>query len=965
MSEFLATARIVVRPDTSQFRTDLEAQLKSVTQRPIPIPIIPVVGPGFAAATAGSAAFAAAQGQAAIATSQSAAALAAATTITRQYTGVVDLSVVATQALAAAQEREAITATQAAGAQAAHARSMSQLARGGGASLLTLFGLRGATLAASGAFLAGTAAVVGFSKAVQSAAALETELNVFKVTAGATATEMDRVSASAKALGRDITLPGVTASTAATAMTELAKAGLSVRDSLDGARGVLQLATAAQIDVKASTELVAGALNAFALNGDDAVKVADLLTGAAKESQGEITDMATALGQAAAVSRQFGVSIEDTVTLLTELAQAGIAGGRAGTSLRVAFLRLVNPPAAAAKALKELNVQIRDADGNLRPEVFTDIQAALQGYTKAQQDATLATIFGSDAIRTAAIIGTKGSQAFLQTRDAITEAGLAQEAAAARTAGLAGDVENLSNQAAGLGLTIGEVAKGPISLFVKTLAESVSTMNDAASGLVALGKLFGDLGEKASDAVPGLGFVGKGLDDIAVASVKFGPVLAPFTAVAGVAKQFGVNAEQSGKQAKVFGDIADSVTESVNALTSALSQSAAALKAVEPQDTGLNVTNIQNIVGGFDAKEVRARIKGNNQELLSVLGQEQAFLEAQLQRDYVKNRPALKRALEQQLLGVVGDIRAVQSQAKSDAEKLKREAEQAARDAAQAVRDQEQALLAQFGLARDQQQNEIAAAEAKAGLQDDIREQKELRVLVLAQIAAIKQRISIEGGRNSAITALQAILIQVNRSLSSLAQQQQAAAEERRQELLRGISLDVELAQITDNQVAEVNARNKKIGVLQQALKREAQLHGKTTVAYKEIRNEIAQERAAIEEIRKEKQKENQSFAQASFEFLQAQTGFASTLLGNLIPRGLTGGLVGGGAPVQSAIQPVAGAVEARSMSGPTAGQGNATNHLLQQILAQLKELNGETKAPEARRQHSWSLTTMDGVGGG
>jgi len=45
-----------------------------------------------------------------------------------------------------------------------------------------------------------------------------------------------------------------TASDAAQAMTELAKAGLSVQDSLDAARGTLQLATAAQMT---KAELVA------------------------------------------------------------------------------------------------------------------------------------------------------------------------------------------------------------------------------------------------------------------------------------------------------------------------------------------------------------------------------------------------------------------------------------------------------------------------------------------------------------------------------------------------------------------------------------------------------------------------------------------------------------------------------------------------------------------------------------
>ena len=950
----------MVRPDTSRFRADLEAQLKSVVARPIKVPVVPVAGPAFAAAIAGTAALTAAQQQAAASTVVTADALATATTISRQYTGAIDLAAVATTKLAVAQETEAVTAAQATAAQAAHARSVSNVARGAAASGLTLFGLRGATLAASAAFLGGTAAVVGFSKAVQSAASLETELNIFRVTAGATADEMNRVSASAQQLGRDITLPGVTAGDAAEAMTELAKAGLSVRDSLDAARGTLQLSTAAQISNVQATNLVAGALNSFELAGRDAVRVADLLAGAAKESQGDIADMGTALAQAAAVSNQFGVSIEDTITLLTELAQAGIAGGRAGTSLRVAFLRLVNPPADAAKALKELNVQIRDANGNLRPQIFTDIQKALQGYTKAQQDATLATIFGADAIRTAGIIGNKGADAFTRTRDAVTEVGLAQEQAAARTQGLQGDFENLSNQASALGLTIGNVAKGPVSVFVKSVADSVATVNDGVAGMVSFGSAIGGLGSSIANTIPFVDEFASKIGVIVEATSFLNPALAPFKAAAGLAGVFGDNAEEAGEQAKVFGNIVNGVTQSVDGLAKALQQARSGLREQLPQqDTGLGVKQIQNIVGGFDAKAVRARIHADNQELLAALNSEQTFLEKQLQRQFVQRRPALKRALEQSLLGVVSDIRVVQSQAQAAADKVKRDSEQAARDAAAAVAAQEQDLLSQFGLARDQQQNRIAAAAATTAVTDDIKAQKKLAALVRDQIAAVRERITVEGGRKEAITALRAILIQVNQSLDGLAKQQQAAQAERRQQLLQGINLDIDFAQINDNQTAEVNARKRLIAKLRDELA----LVKKGTNAYKEIRNAIAEQNKAIAEITAEKRKQGQSFAQASFEFLQAQQGFASNLLGNLIPSGATGGLVGGS--VQGALAPVSSFADGQSKSGPTAGQAQTTNAKLQVIIDQLTELNGGTKAPEATRQRRASGALMDGPGGG
>ena len=84
----------------------------------------------------------------------------------------------------------------------------------------------GAVLTAGAAFLGATVGLQTFARSIGLAAELERSLNVFQVTAGATADQMERVSETARALGRDITLPGVAAQDAAATMTELAKAGL-------------------------------------------------------------------------------------------------------------------------------------------------------------------------------------------------------------------------------------------------------------------------------------------------------------------------------------------------------------------------------------------------------------------------------------------------------------------------------------------------------------------------------------------------------------------------------------------------------------------------------------------------------------------------------------------------------------------------------------------------------------------
>jgi len=346
------------------------------------------------------------------------------------------------------------------------------------ANTLSLLGLRGSALAANAAFLGTSAAIIALAKSVGLASKLASQLNVFQATAGATADQMERVSATAEQLGRDITLPGVGATDAAQALTELSKAGLSVQDSIDGARGVLQLATAAAIDNSQATDLVASALNAFGLAGDQAVRVADDLANAANDSQGSIVDIGIALQQSSAVARQAGLSLEQTVSALTILARAGLRSSDAGTSLRTALLRLINPSKRAQEQINKLGLSVRTSTGAINLGVFDEFARKTRNFTKAQRDQALAIIFGQDAIRAAAILSRTGARGLDAQVASIEKQGTASKLAAARMKGLTGSAENLKNQLAALGIEVGQLATGPLVVLTNSLAEAAGAFAD-------------------------------------------------------------------------------------------------------------------------------------------------------------------------------------------------------------------------------------------------------------------------------------------------------------------------------------------------------------------------------------------------------------------------------------------------------------------------------------------------------
>lgn len=312
-------------------------------------------------------------------------------------------------------------------------------------------------------------------QAMNLAAQFDANMNVLQATSGATAEQIESLRAEAEALGADLTLPATSAADAAEAMLELSKAGLSVNDTMAAARGVLQLSAAGNLSNAAAAEIAANALNAFGLEGKEAERVADLLAAAANASSGEVADMADSLKMASAVAKSANIPIEDVVTAISLMANAGVKGSDAGTSFKQMLLSLQAPSARAAELMESLGIRIYDAAGNMLPlpQIIENFSAALSGLSQEQRNAALATIFGSDAVRAANIVLMGGVDAFNQMKDAVTEEGAAAELAGARMKGLGGALEALRNSLETAMLAGVEPLKDDIEGLARGIAEAV------------------------------------------------------------------------------------------------------------------------------------------------------------------------------------------------------------------------------------------------------------------------------------------------------------------------------------------------------------------------------------------------------------------------------------------------------------------------------------------------------------
>ena len=882
MSEFLAEAAVRIVPDTTAFRAELAAQIATAT-RSLPPVIIPVET-AVAQQTAGiSQAIGQAQGlanqqatmtkvttetakatgkltdaqklqnraarllaiseeevlnvtseQAAaqITATRSAAALTAArraeAAVTAETDAALSAAITKTLGLAEAQNIAAQSALREAEAQAATGASLAFASRGAGATALSMLGLRGATLAANSAFLVGAGAIAGFAKSVQGFTAFSSELNVFKETAGASADEMVRVSAAAKALGRDVTLPGVSAQDAAEAMTELAKAGLSVNDSIAGARGVLQLATAAQLSNADATTLAASALNAFGLSGNKAVHVADLLANASNEAQGGIEDMGLALRQSAAVARQVGISLDDTVALLTLLARNGLQGSDAGTALRTSLIRLINPTKQAKEVLKELNVQLRDQQGNIRPEVFADFAKATDRMSKSQRDAKAAIVFGQDAIRAEAILGREGARGLDAMRVALEKQGTASRVANARMTGLAGSAANLSNQLDTLGLTVGKLATPLLSGLADIVATNVGQLNTLAEAATNVGSAFSSIPGASS----GGGFLKDAAKGFLVDPIRFvSPITALGIAIRKASGDTGKEIDNAG--ADLRSGIEDASREAVKGaesladrITNAIDDAFAAVnEALRKGRANARKAALEGVQG---ATGQQAGLEEAMSGILAAGGSPQQQI-ANLQRQAAVQAKIIERAgpdaagvllkarraareklaeINQQIVSIQGDIAAQQKQAADDAAQKAKDAQDARDKADQNFIDGISGKLGKID-------NKILAAQATKGLADDIRFNKQKRDALAKSIKQVRDTVQDAKARRNELQSLVREQITVSNTIKDLIGQQreaeQKAVEARRQAVTDTLAKRTQLAELRGDNQAELAALNAQI----------------------------------------------------------------------------------------------------------------------------------------------------------
>jgi TP901 family phage tail tape measure protein len=344
-------------------------------------------------------------------------------------------------------------------------------------------GNMGRSLSSGGGRLAaaGIGMAAPIAAAVQQGAAFESTLLNIKASTGATSAEIDNIKASAMQMSQAL---GVGPTEAAKGMLELLKAGMSLESVLGGAgKTAMEFAKVGEMDVAQAAVVMSDAMNVFKVSSDVA---ANALSSAADASSTSIAQMSEAFSMSSAVAGLASQSIEDLSATLAILANNGVKGSDAGTSVKTMLMRLMAPADDAVGALNQLGLSVasfRGADGQMRPmvEIIGTLNQAMGGLDQVAKDDIFRRIFGADAIRAASILATAGVDGFNSMKDAMSSALPVGEKYKLLMSGLAGSAGSVIAALQRMAITVSDAVSPALASVVPFITGFIDGLTKLAS----------------------------------------------------------------------------------------------------------------------------------------------------------------------------------------------------------------------------------------------------------------------------------------------------------------------------------------------------------------------------------------------------------------------------------------------------------------------------------------------------
>ena len=318
---------------------------------------------------------------------------------------------------------------------------------------------------------------------VKTAADFESSMSKVAAVSGATGSDLEALSKKAREMGSKTKF---SASEAAEAMNYMAMAGWKTEDMLSGIEGVMNLAAASGEDLATTSDIVTDALTAFGLSAQDSGHFADVLAAASSNANTNVSMMGETFKYAAPIAGALGFSVEDTAEAIGLMANAGIKGSQAGTSLRTIMTNLSGDVKICSQNIGEVTIATTNADGSMRDlsDILADCRTAFSGLSESEKAAAAESLVGKNAMSGFLALMNAGEGDIAKLSGAIDNCnGAAQSMADTMNDNLEGQLTILKSQLQELAISFGEILLPAVKSIVSFLQGFINVLNSMPDGM--------------------------------------------------------------------------------------------------------------------------------------------------------------------------------------------------------------------------------------------------------------------------------------------------------------------------------------------------------------------------------------------------------------------------------------------------------------------------------------------------
>lgn len=328
-----------------------------------------------------------------------------------------------------------------------------------------------------------TVPIAGAGTAVVGVAAkFESAMSEVQAISGASGEDLQRLTDKAQEMGATTKF---SASESAAALKYMAMAGWDTEAMLNGINGVMQLAAASGEDLASTSDIVTDAMTAFGLSADQSTRFADVLAQTANRSNTSVSLMGETFKYVAPVAGALGYSIEDASVAIGLMANSGIKGSQAGTSLKNVLTNLAKPTDQIQSYMDKLNISMVDQAGNVKPlnQLLNEMRDSFAGLTEAEKAEYAAGIAGKEGMSGLLAIVNASQSDFDKLTEAINNSsGAAQDVADVMMDNLGGQLTIIKSTLEGIAISFGNILLPAVKKVADALQNFLNWLNGLTDG---------------------------------------------------------------------------------------------------------------------------------------------------------------------------------------------------------------------------------------------------------------------------------------------------------------------------------------------------------------------------------------------------------------------------------------------------------------------------------------------------